>query len=103
MKSRFHEQAETDLAEAVGYYERQSLGLGSRLLAEVRAAVQFIEEFPMGAPSIDQQIRGKVLVRFPHTLLYLVGKAEIVILAVAHQNQDPEVWRIVVAGRWPGA
>jgi plasmid stabilization system protein ParE len=103
VKSRFHEEADTDLTEAVEFYDRKSVGLGDRLVAEVRAAVAFIEEYPSAAAVIEQDIRGKVLVRFPHTLLYAIGEEEILILAVAHQSQDPETWREILHGRRPGA
>jgi len=42
MKSRFHEAADAELTEAVLYYDRKVLGLGDRLVAEVRFATRFI-------------------------------------------------------------
>ncbi len=103
MKSRFHEEAGVELTKAVEYYEQKASDLGDRLLAEVRAAVAHIEQFPRAAKVIEQDIRGKVLVRFPHTLLYAIEKNMAVILAVAHQSQNPEEWREIVHGRRPGA
>ena len=103
MKSRFHEAAEADLAEDYRYYEDASSGLGDQFVAEVRAAVQFLEQFPHGAPELSGEIRGKTLVRFPHSLLYVVDGNEVVILAVAHQRQDFHEWLQVVRGRRPGA
>jgi hypothetical protein len=50
VKSRFHEEAEIELTEAVGYYDRKASGLGDRLLAEVRSAVGFIERIPDQPP-----------------------------------------------------
>lgn len=99
MRSRFHEEAERDLNEAADYYNGKSAGLGDRLVSEVRTAVTFIEQYPRAASVIDQDIRGKVLVRFPHTLLYIVGESEIIILAVAHQSQDPPRWRGTLSAR----
>jgi len=46
MIARFHELAEWELIEAVAHYDTRAEGLGDRLLAEVRAAVGYIEEFP---------------------------------------------------------
>lgn len=92
MKSRFHESAESDLIRNFQYYNLATPGLGDPLVAEVRGAVHFLEEFPEGARLVSGNIHGKALVRFPHTLLYVVEKSEIVILAVAHQRQDFEAW-----------
>ena len=92
MKSRFHEAVEHDLTTNSHYYNEASTGLGDQFVAEVRAAVEFLETYPEGARVVSGAIRGKTLVRFPHTLLYVVEKKEVVILAVAHQRQDFEEW-----------
>jgi plasmid stabilization system protein ParE len=102
VKSRFHPGAQSDLAEDVEYYDLAAPGLGDRLLAEVRAAVGFLEAFPFGAPSVADEIRGKVLVRFPHTLLYVIEENEVVILGVAHQRQDLQAWLQIVRARRAG-
>ncbi len=102
MKSRFHEAAEADLSDDHRYYNQASSGLGDQLVAEVRAAVEFLEQFPKGAPELSGEIRGKTLVRFPHTLLYVIEGEEVVILAVAHQRQDFHEWLQIVQGRRPG-
>jgi hypothetical protein len=46
MKSRFHEAAETELTEAVAYYDGKATGLGDRLLAEVKFATRYVEQYP---------------------------------------------------------
>ena len=102
MRSRFHEEAEDDAFAAITYYDEAALGLGDRLLAEIRSAVRYLEQFPLSAPVIEDDIRGKVLVRFPHTLLYAVDAGEIVILAVAHQSQDATSWLAKARDRWGG-
>lgn len=60
MNSRFHQLAAAEMAEAVAYYDTKSEGLGDRLLAEVRAAVAYIAEFPESSPVIDSAVRRKV-------------------------------------------
>jgi Plasmid stabilisation system protein. len=102
VNSRFHETAKGDLAEDVEYYDLASSGLGDRFLAEVQAAVAFLESFPQGARTISGDIRGKGLTRFPHTLLYVVAQNEVVILAVAHQRQDLQAWLEIVRSRRSG-
>jgi plasmid stabilization system protein ParE len=44
---RFHEAAEAELYEALGFLELRAKGLGRRLLNEVRATAARIAEFPL--------------------------------------------------------
>lgn len=93
MKSRFHELATAELDEAVAYYDSKSEGLGDRLLAEVRAAVAYIEQYPEGSPVIAFGVRRKILAKFPFDLFYVIGEREIAVLAVAHESRRPGYWR----------
>jgi len=97
MKSRFHELASAELDEAVAYYDRRTEGLGDLLLAEVRAAVGYIEQYPEGSPVIARGVRRKILAKFPFDLFYVVSETEISIVAVAHESRRPGYWR----GRLP--
>jgi toxin ParE2 len=92
MKSRFHEAAEVELAEAVEYYDSATEGLGNRLLTEVISAVEYIEEFPELAALGEHSVRRKVLARFPYSILYIIQQGELIILAVAHQSRRPNYW-----------
>ena len=60
MKSRFHEAADSELTEAILYYDAKALGLGDRFLAEVKAATLRIEQYPEIAQVIDLGVRAKV-------------------------------------------
>lgn len=92
MKSRFHEAADTELTEAVAYYDAKAPGLGDRFLADVKAAARYIEQYPEIAPVIDEGVRAKVLARFPYSLMYVVEARELYIVAVAHQSRRPGYW-----------
>lgn len=92
MKSRFHEAADAELSEAVAYYDDKAPGLGDRFLTEVKAATRAIEQYPEIAPVIDDDVRAKVLGRFPYSLMYVVEAQELYIVAVAHQRKRPGYW-----------
>lgn len=92
MKSRFHEAANAELWEAVTYYDRKALGLGDRLVAEVKAATRYIEQDPEIAPIIEDGVRAKTLVRFPYSLMYVLEQHDLFIVAVAHQSKRPAYW-----------
>jgi plasmid stabilization system protein ParE len=61
-------------------------------MAAVENAVNQVVEFPKAAPFVWGEVRGKVVSRFPYTLMYRVDDEVVVILAVAHQKQRPEYW-----------
>ena len=90
---RFHELAQRELEEAIADYELRSEGLGDRFLAEVRAAVSFIHEYPESSPIIDRGIRRKVLVKFPYDLFYTLETTGVLIMSVAHESRRPGFWR----------
>jgi hypothetical protein len=92
MKSRFHEAAAAELANAVRYYDRKTAGLGDRLVVEVKLATRSIEQYPEIAPVVEDGLRAKVLVHFPYRLMYVVEPDELFIVAVAHQSQKPAYW-----------
>lgn len=53
------------------------------------AALNYLIEYPEGAPVLDDDFRAKVLRGFPYSLIYRVSRAEILVLAVANQHRDP--------------
>ena len=61
-------------------------------MVEVQRAVDQILEYPESAPVILGEVRGKVVVRFPYTLMYRMVDDVVIILAVAHHRQRPEFW-----------
>ncbi len=83
MKSRFHEAADAELAEAILYYDAKASGLGDRFLAEVKAATRSVEQYHEIAQMIDVAVRAKVLVSFPYSVMYVMDPDELFIVAVA--------------------
>lgn len=61
-------------------------------MVSVQDAMDQIVEFPESAPVIRGKVRGKVVSRFPYTLMYRVEDGMVLVLAVAHQKQRPEYW-----------
>jgi plasmid stabilization system protein ParE len=92
MKSRFHEAAAAELADAILYYDQKASGLGDRFLAAVKAATRRIEQYPETAQVIDLGVRAKVVTSFPYSLMYVVDPGETFILAVAHHSRRRAYW-----------
>ncbi|CAN5432515.1 hypothetical protein BH10ACI2_BH10ACI2_26320 [soil metagenome] len=89
---RFLSPAETEMAHAALFYEKASIRLGSGFLDDVYRTINRLRKFPFIGTPIDNDLRGKVLGRFPYILIYAVETDAILIVAVAHQSQNPGYW-----------
>jgi toxin ParE1/3/4 len=89
----FHELAEFELNDAAVFFESKTEGLGFRFLATVEAAVAEIRRHPQASPIIRQNIRCKVLRKFPYSIMFSVKPDRLRILAIANQKRRPFYWR----------
>jgi len=92
IKYRYLAPARGELRNAAHYYRERSRRVASSFMISAQEAIDQIAEFPESAPVIRGQVRGKVVSRFPYTLMYRVEDNVILVLAVAHQKQRPEYW-----------
>jgi plasmid stabilization system protein ParE len=89
---RYHEAAEEELLNEIGYLELRAQGLGQRFFAEVRRAENLITQFPESSEEIRPGIRKRVLRKFRYSLIYSIEKDDVLILAVAHHSRRPGYW-----------
>lgn len=90
---RFHDAARSELAEEVLYYAEIDRRLGERLFEAVQRAVALAAEFPeMGSPYLFKT-RRVFPKRFPFSVVYVLRRNEIVVLAVAPFRRKPGYWR----------
>jgi len=92
MQIRFIEPASIELDDAIEYYEMQLNGLGKRFLDEVIETTGIISQFPDLFPKNSAHTRKAVLRKFPFNIIYALFDSDIYIIAVAHQNRQPEYW-----------
>lgn len=78
--------------DAACYYERQAPGLGADFLTKIETALHDIASAPERWPIVSDNIRRRLIRRFPYSLLYRVDTEEIIILAVMHQKRHPSYW-----------
>ena len=88
----YHEGAEAELLNEIGYLELRAKGLGRRFFAEVRRAESLIVQFPESAEEIRPGIRKRLLRQFRYSLIYSIEKDGLLILAVAHHSRRPGYW-----------
>jgi toxin ParE1/3/4 len=89
----FHEDARAELAEASHYYEDRVSGLGYALIDEVEQGSDAVAEHPEAYEKVSDNLRRKVLAKFPYSLIYTIESDRIRIMAIAHHKRRPEYWR----------
>jgi toxin ParE2 len=88
----FIEPASLELDDAIQYYNLQADGLGMRFFDEVLETIELIVQFPELWTKGTGNTRRAVLRKFPFNLIYSILHEKIYIIAVAHQNRQPEYW-----------
>ena len=84
---KYHEAAEAELLDEIGYLELRARGLGRRFFTEVRRAERVIAQFPESGEEIRPGIRKTMVRKFRHSLIYTIQNDGLLILAVAHQSR----------------
>jgi hypothetical protein len=96
----FHPRIETDVREAVAYFERRSLGLGARFKLTFYAAVDSILVFPeKHAVKVEEDIRTRLLRPFPYLIFYAVERDFVCVLTVQYAGQRPASLQAIVQER----
>ncbi len=85
-------EAENELSDSVGFYERREHGLGGEFEVAARAAVQAICQAPDRYPIHRNGARRLVMDRFPFVIHFVEMPNTIWILAFAHTSRKPGYW-----------
>ena len=89
MNIRFLTMAETEVDNAVSWYQEQTEDQSLNFLG---SAVQVITEYPLLAAEIEPDIRRFLFRRFPYSLIYGIDGGTIVVVALAHDHREPRYW-----------
>ena len=91
---RFHPAAEAEFNAAIDWYVARSTNAATDFAADVRNAVQLIVELPQAWPTWPgrDDLRVRVLRRFPFSVIYSVETETMVVVAVAHHRRRPGYW-----------
>jgi plasmid stabilization system protein ParE len=86
-------EAESELIEALDWYEARGPGLGAEFFRCVESTFSRIGRNPESYPVIHRDTRMALVRRFPYLVLYRVRNEEIVVVAVFHAKRDPKSWK----------
>lgn len=88
----FLEPAETELDEAIAYYDAQRQGLGGEFLVEVLLTLERIKAYPSAWPKLSYRTRRCRTRRFPYGVVYRANQDEILVVAISHLHRQPFYW-----------
>ena len=92
MNIRFLTMAETEVDNAVSWYQKQTEDQSLNFLSELDRAVQVITSYTLLAVEIEPDIRRFLFRRFPYSLIYGIDEGTIVVIAIAHDHREPCYW-----------
>jgi hypothetical protein len=96
----FHPRIETDVREAVAYYEERSLGLGARFKRTFYAALDSLLVFPeKHAVKVGRGIRTRLLRPFPDLVFYAVENNVVLALTVQYAGLRPASLKAIAQER----
>jgi plasmid stabilization system protein ParE len=93
MKVELLPPADTELLEAVSYYNGQSEGLGYEFAAEVKQTIGRIVRFPDAWQKLSLRARRCRTRRFPYGVIYQIRGELILIVAIMHLRRHPDTWK----------
>ena len=92
MNIRFLTMAETEVDEAVSWYQEKSQDESLEFLDELDRIVRLVAGYPLIGVEIDSEVRSFVFSRFPYSLIYGTEEDLLVVIALAHQSRRPRYW-----------
>ncbi|MDJ0576478.1 MAG: type II toxin-antitoxin system RelE/ParE family toxin [Xenococcaceae cyanobacterium MO_234.B1] len=92
-KIKISEEAKLDLEDAYQWYESQINQLGSEFIRVVDKNLASIQKNPFAYPIIYNNVRRKLLPRFPYGLFYIIQENLIFVFACFHVKRDPQQWK----------
>ena len=88
----FHPEAQSELDEAIGYYEQRVPGLGIDLRKDVESAVRKIQAAPLRWMPYSKRTRRFLVRRFSYLVIFCELPDKILIVAIAHGKRRPGYW-----------
>jgi len=86
-------EAEQDISQAYGWYERRRRGLGDDFLSSVDACIQALCRTPEMHAAIHETYRRALVRRFPYAVIYEYANKQVIVYSVSHTSDDPLKWR----------
>ena len=93
MEIRLLKIAETELDEAVIFYNSEQPGLGADFIVEFVNFLDRIKAYPKAWNPFTQNTRRCQLRRFPYGIVYQIFETAILVVAISHLHREPGYWQ----------
>lgn len=90
---RFHPAAAQEAEQAYEWYAARDPDVAHGFREELRHAVDAVAEHPGTWPRQGRRARRYVFPRFPFSLVYVLRRDDVEVVAVAHAKRRPGYWR----------
>lgn len=90
MTVRISKTASHDIQDAVSYYNKQQKGLGGRFAEVIKVQLGKIADFPLSCTLINEDVRFKVVEKFPYIITFTIRKNSVYILRVFNTYLNPQ-------------
>jgi plasmid stabilization system protein ParE len=87
---QFLPEIEEDVIAGYIWYEDKSNGLGEDFLRMFYACTSEIARNPLIYPKVFEDIRRRLLRRFPYALYFLIENNEIIVIGLFHCARNPQ-------------
>jgi toxin ParE1/3/4 len=81
--------SDTELQDAIDFYDDQMDGLGDRFYQSFLKTIRHIEAEPELWRKVGENTRRINISRFPYLILYVQHHEDILVTCIAHQHRDP--------------
>ena len=92
MNYYFHDEAVSELIQAIDYYEDCELGLGKRFSEEIYATIKRVCDFPLAWEKLDSKTHRCLTHKLPYAVLYRISENHIRIMAIMNLHRKPGYW-----------
>ncbi|HEC19098.1 MAG TPA: type II toxin-antitoxin system RelE/ParE family toxin [Gammaproteobacteria bacterium] len=99
MKIRLLDVAQQELDETIEYFYEEVPDLGKEFLAEVLKALDRIGRHPHAWHPCSERTRRWLLRRFPYAVIYQILEKEILVVAVACLQREPNYWQARISSK----
>lgn len=88
-------EAESDIADAAVWYDRQEPGLGQDFLAKIESAIASAADNPFRYPCLRRrpEVRRVLTRRFPYRVFFIRRSGAIVVFRVLHGARHDREWK----------
>jgi plasmid stabilization system protein ParE len=93
MRVRLTSAAETELVDALDWYEAHASRETGRFLAEFEVLKRRLAENPRQFAAVEGRARRAGFGRYPYGLFFVIGADEVEVFACLHNSRDPRRWQ----------